>query len=354
MNIPATVIAWVALAVSIIAGIFAFAAGRGDGQEAVQKQVADLAARVEAVKPFDPGDIEKRIADLAAKVEALKPADSSGLEKQVAELAAKVEAVKPFDPSGLEQQVTDLTARLEAVKPFDPAPLQAKLDDLDSKIAALPGPESFDPSRIQERIDELGRKVTEMPAPEPFDPAPLRRQLDELARKVTAVEEADPAALQARVDDLASRIAALKPFDPAPILKRIDALNAAMASRDGGSGGAAIGKQRLLGQVFFDTNSSRISDEAKAKLDAWVSELSGKPHRLGIIGFADSVGRATYNVALSIRRAAAVRSYLLRAGLADGSVVVSAGGYGEEGAPVPTDDDTDEPQNRTVHVYVYE
>jgi outer membrane protein OmpA-like peptidoglycan-associated protein len=119
-------------------------------------------------------------------------------------------------------------------------------------------------------------------------------------------------------------------------------------------GGASIGTQRLLGQVFFAMNASALSDETTATLDGWVKELAGKPHRLAILGFSDRVGRPDYNVSLSIRRAAAVRSYLLRNGLEEGSVVVSAGGYGEEGAPVATDDNVDEPQNRTVHVYVYE
>ena len=307
MNIPATVIAWVALAVSVIAGILAFNAGRGGDEAMVGKQVAELAARVEAVKPFDAGPLEK--------------------------------------------QVADLSARLEAVGTFDPAPIQAKLDDLDKKLAAMPSAEPFDPAPLQARIDEVGAKIAAMPAPEPFDAGPLQKQIEELSTKLAAATAADPAALQARVDEIAARIADLKPFDPAPLQAKVAALDAAMAEK---VGSADIGTQRLLGQVFFDTNRSSLTDETRARLDGWVKELAGKPHRLAILGFSDRVGRPDYNVNLSIRRAAAVRSYLLRNGLDEGSVVVSAGGYGEEGAPVATDDNVDEPQNRTVHVYVYE
>ena len=307
MNIPAAVVAWVALAVSVIAGILAYTAGRGGGEAMVEKQVAELAARVEAVEPFDAAPLEK--------------------------------------------QVADLSARLEAVGTFDPAPLQAKLDDLDKKLTAMPVAAPFDPAPLQARIDEVGTKIAAMPAPEPFDAGPLQKQIEDLGARLAAATAADPVALQARVDDIAARIAEIKPFDPAPLQAKVDALDAAMAQKVGGAG---IGKQRLLGQVFFDMNASALSDETTATLDGWVKELAGKPHRLAILGFSDRVGRPDYNVYLSIRRAAAVRSYLLRNGLEEGSIVVSAGGYGEEGAPVATDDNVDEPQNRTVHVYVYE
>lgn len=307
MNIPAAVVAWVALAVSVIAGILAYTAGRGGGEAMVEKQVAELAARVEAVEPFDAAPLEK--------------------------------------------QVADLSARLEAVGAFDPAPLQAKLDDLDKKLTAMPVAAPFDPAPLQARIDEVGTKIAAMPAPEPFDAGPLQKQIEDLGARLAAATAADPVALQARVDDIAARIAEIKPFDPAPLQAKIDALDAAMAQKVGGAG---IGKQRLLGQVFFDMNGSALSGETTATLDGWVKELAGKPHRLAILGFSDRVGRPDYNVYLSIRRAAAVRSYLLRNGLEEGSIVVSAGGYGEEGAPVATDDNVDEPQNRTVHVYVYE
>lgn len=332
MNVPATVIAWVALAVSIIAGIFSYTASRGGGdQEAmISQQVAELAARVEAVKPFD----------------------ASQIQKQVADLSSKLDAVKPFDPAPLQAKLDDIDKKLAAVpsaEPFDPAPLQAKLDDLDKKLAAMPAPEPFDPAPLQARIDEVGAKIAAMPAP--FDAGPLKMQIEELSTKLAAATAADPAALQARVDEIARRIADIKPFDPTPLQAKIAALDAAVAEK---TGGADIGKQRLLGQVYFDTNSSALTDEARATLDGWVKELEGKPHRLAILGFSDRVGRPDYNVNLSIRRAAAVRSYLLRSGLKQGAIVVSAGGYGEEGAPVATDDNVDEPQNRTVHVYVYE
>src|SRR5690606_13916777 len=98
---------------------------------------------------------------------------------------------------------------------------------------------------------------------EPFDAAPLQSRIDDLAAKLAAAIAADPAAMQDRVDDLAARIAELKTFDPAPLQARVEALDVAV-SRNATSAG--VGTQRLLGQVYFDTNRSDLTDEATAKL----------------------------------------------------------------------------------------
>lgn len=324
MNPPPSVVAWAALAVSVIVGILSFMANRGDGAVMLGEEVAALVAQVDAVDEklaavpgaFDPAPLEARLDALDARVD---------------DLAGKV-------------------AALPMAEPFDPAPLVARLDALDGKVETATT--ALDPEALQAKVDELAGKVEALPAPEPFDPAPLKRQIDELSLKVEAAGF-DPAPLQSRVDDIATRIAALKSFDPTPLQKQLDALNAVITSREGGTA-ERVTTQRLLGQIYFDTGQTTLTEEARAMLNGWIGNLAGKPHRLAILGFADSVGHAAYNVSLSIRRAAVVRGYLLRSGLADGSVVVSAGGYGEEGAPIQTGDGVAEPKNRTVTVYVYE
>ena len=79
----------------------------------------------------------------------------------------------------------------------------------------------------------------------------------------------------------------------------------------------------LDADAFFDFDRSVVKVEARRKLDALVEELGGAD-RIGkvlIVGHADRIGRETYNDALSMRRAVAVRDYLLERGLAPAEAI---------------------------------
>ena len=73
------------------------------------------------------------------------------------------------------------------------------------------------------------------------------------------------------------------------------------------------------------------------------------PYRFRIEGHTDTVGDARQNMALSQRRAEAVRDFLnKRYGLAPGRLLAT--GLGESQPLVPTADQTPEPTNRRVQV----
>jgi outer membrane protein OmpA-like peptidoglycan-associated protein len=67
-----------------------------------------------------------------------------------------------------------------------------------------------------------------------------------------------------------------------------------------------------------------------------------------VTGHADRSGSDAYNMALSLRRANAVKDQLVREGIAANQIVVV--GRGESQPLVPTADGVREPQNRRVEI----
>ena len=89
----------------------------------------------------------------------------------------------------------------------------------------------------------------------------------------------------------------------------------------------AAEKITLQADAYFDFDKSTLKAEGKAKLD----ELAGK---LGMVnvetivatGHTDSVGADAYNQSLSVRRANAVKAYLVSKGVAAERVLVEGKG----------------------------
>lgn len=71
--------------------------------------------------------------------------------------------------------------------------------------------------------------------------------------------------------------------------------------------------------TFFELDSSAISEAEAAKLDDYIQWLEENPSvKLSITGYADvQTGSRRYNMALSQRRTAAVKAYLLEHGVAE-------------------------------------
>lgn len=101
--------------------------------------------------------------------------------------------------------------------------------------------------------------------------------------------------------------------------------------------------------VFFDFDKSNVTPEAASILDNAVANYANcGTAAVQLAGHADKSGRPQYNQALSERRAAEVRGYLVSRGIADG--VISSQGYGETQPLVETADGVKEPQNRRVEI----
>ncbi len=98
-------------------------------------------------------------------------------------------------------------------------------------------------------------------------------------------------------------------------------------------------------RIFFETDSSDLTGEARATLEHQASWLDQYPS-LGVTieGHADERGTREYNLALGERRANAVKNYLVALGVAPSRV--STISFGKERPAVPGSNETAWSQNR--------
>jgi OOP family OmpA-OmpF porin len=110
-------------------------------------------------------------------------------------------------------------------------------------------------------------------------------------------------------------------------------------------------KVTFAADAFFDFDKSVLKPEGKAKLDDLTSKMSGLNLEVVIaVGHTDSIGTEAYNQALSVRRADAVKAYLVEKGIEKNRVYTE--GKGEK-QPV-ADNKTAEgrAKNRRVEIEV--
>jgi len=98
-------------------------------------------------------------------------------------------------------------------------------------------------------------------------------------------------------------------------------------------------------RVFFETDSSELTEQARATLDKqaqWLSNYSR--YAFTIEGHADERGTREYNIALGARRAQTVREYLVSRGIAAQRMRTIS--YGKERPVAVCDDISCWSQNR--------
>ena len=103
--------------------------------------------------------------------------------------------------------------------------------------------------------------------------------------------------------------------------------------------------------LFFEFEQSTLTTDALGVVrEAADVAKSGKDMHLISTGHTDTAGSATYNMALSMRRATTVKDALIHEGVPAASIAVA--GRGEEGLRFETRDGTRESQNRRVEILV--
>lgn len=82
-------------------------------------------------------------------------------------------------------------------------------------------------------------------------------------------------------------------------------------------------------KVYFDYDSSALSDDSKATLAAQAAFLKANPSvRITVEGHCDERGTREYNLALGERRASAARDYLVAQGINNARIKIIS--YGKE------------------------
>ncbi|MGN6343531.1 MAG: OmpA family protein [Ginsengibacter sp.] len=104
-------------------------------------------------------------------------------------------------------------------------------------------------------------------------------------------------------------------------------------------------------KILFAFSKSDLSDSAKMNLDKLATALTNYPNtNIEIQGHTDSRGTEEYNMGLSLRRANAVRDYLVSKGI-DGSRM-AVKGYGESAPAYTNDTPEGMAQNRRVEFLI--
>jgi len=107
----------------------------------------------------------------------------------------------------------------------------------------------------------------------------------------------------------------------------------------------------LGGNILFASGKSSLRPDALSKLNVVAVTLKNMTGRTFLIeGYTDSTGKAAFNKQLSMKRAGAVREYLIRQGLPPDQV--KAVGYGEDKPVAPNDTAEGRAKNRRVEIVV--
>jgi outer membrane protein OmpA-like peptidoglycan-associated protein len=102
--------------------------------------------------------------------------------------------------------------------------------------------------------------------------------------------------------------------------------------------------------VFFDSDSDVLDPKSVPVIDQFIKICSppGK-YRVAVTGHTDTVGSAGYKMALSLRRAEAVKQALVVKGVPADIILTT--GHGATRLLVQTADQVKEPQNRRAELF---
>ncbi|MES9543160.1 OmpA family protein [Actinomadura sp. NPDC000600] len=111
---------------------------------------------------------------------------------------------------------------------------------------------------------------------------------------------------------------------------------------------------RISADVLFDFGKATLTDAARRRIAGLAPRLRGARGAVQVSGHSDSVGEPAYNLALSERRAEAVKAELANA-LKGTSPRIEAKGYGETRPVAPNeqggrDDPAGRAKNRRVEI----
>lgn len=103
--------------------------------------------------------------------------------------------------------------------------------------------------------------------------------------------------------------------------------------------------------LYFLEGSDELTPASKRDLEAIMTEIKARPvPDIVVVGHTDRVGMVADNDRLALRRAESFRKRLLQQGLSEDAIQVA--GRGEREPLINTPDETPEPRNRRVEIFV--
>ena len=141
------------------------------------------------------------------------------------------------------------------------------------------------------------------------------------------------------------------PVAPAPAPAAAPAPRPAPAAPAAVPAGPISEKVSFSADAFFDFDKAVLKPEGRAKLDKLVADIKGVNIEVVIaVGHTDNVGGDSYNQKLSVRRAEAVKAYLVSKGIESSRVYTEGKGEKQPVADNKTKDGR--AKNRRVEVEV--
>ncbi|MCU1231861.1 MAG: OmpA/MotB domain protein [Acidobacteria bacterium] len=307
-------------------------------REAAERALDEAFTRYQTALVSGSSDVDalrRQIEDQQLALRSIQERERVGEQSMEAEIAGLRQDLQNSQQQGsvsaqvLEQRQAELTRRqqeLEQMRKDREADLARRADVDRQQQAAL--------TDAQKRRDEAEAQAQQL------------RQMAAESAQQAQVAQASALSTQAELDRTRQQLAS---SDAEARRLRMEQALGKLASTRTDTRGLIV---TLTNNLLFDTGKTTLKPGAKRTLSRIAEQLSGDNSgvKVEVEGHTDSVGSADSNQALSVRRATAVRDYLLSQGLK--SDRISAAGRGEE-APIATNKTAaGRQQNRRVELVI--
>ena len=308
--------------------------GGASGLSAVDRRLAALESKLrdDATDSRRLRSLDAGLGAIGQRLDALAERDArradalEALEASVGELATRSDALSIDAVQGrVREELQSLAAEVGPDADVAGA-------DVASLVAAL--------EATSARVAGLEARVRDLPASSPAagdaqeTQSALESQIRALGRRIETLPRASDAALVEDLDEVRERVRELATQG----FVTQEELRAQVAGRN------------VEYKIYFDKNSTEIGDEAATVLDSFIAQETNRTSGVSIFGFTDTKGSATYNQQLAQRRAANVRSYLIRNGF-DYTKIDNVAGLGEDAAAAILGDEQEDAGQRVVVLF---
>ena len=107
-------------------------------------------------------------------------------------------------------------------------------------------------------------------------------------------------------------------------------------------------EKEILQIIYFDFDKYNLTDVSSNSIKKFIEEYNNKIDTFLVVGHTDTKGTKAYNLELSLKRAEAVKTILIRLGISSEKIKIL--GKGESKLLFQTKDETKHPANRRAEI----